>query len=541
MNLNEAQYNSLMKGLIKGNIPRIKIDGSDVATTADVSEKSEMYFIDGAPTLENEPFISWGPNFTEHAGDMAYDRLSGNTYQFSLDGEEAQWILMEDRLQIGVGTQVDPSTTTSNTPYIHVSPDGTLTANNVLLRGDIYARNGYFSGEVQAETGSIGGWSVGTNVLESNKYSTVGYRSGMASMGTNSTLNSVAFYAGCANASGPVTNPSVTNFYVTHGGKLYCKQATLYGSSNDLKVTIDDTLQVERDNGSNSYDRIKLGDTGLGFGLLFSSTGITSGVVAYDEEGFEFSKPINVQGGSVTINNSTAAYKALDSNSVPKNLIYMTSGNNVSINGDGSGSTIVGSPLSTTGAITSGSHVYVNGCTGWNSGTSGGFFDDSGQVCIVGSDSSHLPRVNFVVSKKTSSAGYTQLRANNTSTTTNYTLTLPNSTGTLAISSSDVRLKENIKPTKVNALDLIEKIDLHEFDWKPEGREGSPHWKIGMIADELEKLDKNLVFGGGENEDGSMNVKGIDTLCLLSYLVGAVQEQAKEIEELKQKLTEVGK
>ena len=59
-----------------------------------------------------------------------------------------------------------------------------------------------------------------------------------------------------------------------------------------------------------------------------------------------------------------------------------------------------------------------------------------------------------------------------------------------------------------------------------------------MIADELEKLDKNLVFGGGEFEDGSMNVKGIDTLCLLSYLVKAVQEQAKEIEKLKEQIKE---
>jgi hypothetical protein len=133
----------------------------------------------------------------------------------------------------------------------------------------------------------------------------------------------------------------------------------------------------------------------------------------------------------------------------------------------------------------------------------------------------------FVVNKSTSA--YTQLRSTNTSGT--YTLTFPARTGTLATSSSDRRLKENIKPTEVTALDLVEKIELHSFDWRPEGVEGAPHWKIGMIADELEDLDENLTFGGGLNEDGSINVKGIDTLCLLAYLVKSVQELDERTKE----------
>ena len=50
-----------------------------------------------------------------------------------------------------------------------------------------------------------------------------------------------------------------------------------------------------------------------------------------------------------------------------------------------------------------------------------------------------------------------------------------------------------------------------------------------MIADEIESLDENLTYGGGEFGDGTLNVKGIDTLYLIGYLVKAVQELSDKI------------
>lgn len=262
----------------------------------------------------------------------------------------------------------------------------------------------------------------------------------------------------------------------------------------------------------------------------------------------EFAKYLPLTGGAVTGNiilpNSTRALMAYDSNGVAKNLIYLSVNDAVIINGNNTGqtrilsglyvdgATSIGGALSTDGNLTAGRNLYINNCSGWNSGTPGGFFDETGQVCVVGSDSSHLPRINFVTNKKTTSAGYTQLRVNNTSST-NYVLTLPNSTGTIATSSSDIRLKENIRPTEVSGLELIEKIRLKQFDWREEGREGSPHWHVGMIADELEELDGNLTFGGGMNDDGTMNVKGVDSFYLLGYVIKAVQELSAEVERLK--------
>lgn len=88
---------------------------------------------------------------------------------------------------------------------------------------------------------------------------------------------------------------------------------------------------------------------------------------------------------------------------------------------------------------------------------------------------------------------------------------------------------ENIKDTDVVALPLINSIQMHQFDWKNDGG----HQCIGMIADELEQLDSKLSIDGGYDERGRMNVKSVDTLYLMGYLVKAVQELSAEVEQLK--------
>ena len=102
----------------------------------------------------------------------------------------------------------------------------------------------------------------------------------------------------------------------------------------------------------------------------------------------------------------------------------------------------------------------------------------------------------------------------------------------VTMSTSDVRLKENIQDTLEGGLDLIEKVHLVSFDWK----DIYEHKSIGIIADELELLNPELVTGGGVDVDGALDVKAIDTLQLLSYAIKAIQEQQAEIESLKKQL-----
>ena len=112
------------------------------------------------------------------------------------------------------------------------------------------------------------------------------------------------------------------------------------------------------------------------------------------------------------------------------------------------------------------------------------------------------------------------------------------STKSIAITSSDIRLKTNIKNTEVtSALDLINDIKVRSFDWID--REENYHRKIGFIADELEQLDSQLATGGGYDEDGCMNVKSVDTFYLIGYVVKAIQELDKKLSDIQDELDEI--
>lgn len=104
----------------------------------------------------------------------------------------------------------------------------------------------------------------------------------------------------------------------------------------------------------------------------------------------------------------------------------------------------------------------------------------------------------------------------------------------ITTTTSDIRLKKNVSSSDVSAIPLIRKIPVRQFDWKLDSR----HQSIGFIADELEKLDPNLVMGGGYDDDGTMNVKCIDDFYLLGYLTKAIQELSAEVESLKARLHE---
>ena len=82
-------------------------------------------------------------------------------------------------------------------------------------------------------------------------------------------------------------------------------------------------------------------------------------------------------------------------------------------------------------------------------------------------------------------------------------------------------LKENIEPTKVKAIDLINSQEIVDFNYKAD--KDKAH-KVGLIADDSDPLflDKK-----GETVD-LYNTCGI--------LMKAVQELSKRVEELEQKL-----
>lgn len=112
-------------------------------------------------------------------------------------------------------------------------------------------------------------------------------------------------------------------------------------------------------------------------------------------------------------------------------------------------------------------------------------------------------------------------------------------TATFTGSSSDIRLKRDIKDSSVNALSKIMQMKIRKFNWKQTG----VHQELGCVADELELIDPLLTVGGGYDKDGTINIKSIDTLLLTEYAIKGIQElykqnkqQQKRIEYLESQL-----
>lgn len=114
-------------------------------------------------------------------------------------------------------------------------------------------------------------------------------------------------------------------------------------------------------------------------------------------------------------------------------------------------------------------------------------------------------------------------------------------------SSSDVKLKRDIKPL-VSALDKLNLLKPSSYDYKtdeyrdmnlPEGKQ------MGLIAQDLEKVFPELVREVNNTEvkdkDGKtirqeQHFKAVNYTGLIPVLIAAIQEQQKNIEELKKQL-----
>lgn len=102
---------------------------------------------------------------------------------------------------------------------------------------------------------------------------------------------------------------------------------------------------------------------------------------------------------------------------------------------------------------------------------------------------------------------------------------------------SDIRLKENIKNSETDALETVNQMKVRQFDWKEQM--GGWHQDIGFVADELEEIDPNLALGGGYDENGEMDIKQINSPYLLNYAIKAIQELSAKVDEQEKRIKEL--
>ncbi len=103
--------------------------------------------------------------------------------------------------------------------------------------------------------------------------------------------------------------------------------------------------------------------------------------------------------------------------------------------------------------------------------------------------------------------------------------------GVILTSFSDLRLKKDVAPTKVDALEVLNAIRMIEYRMK-NAPDDSAVKKIGYDANSVETADSDLISHGQRRSDDPEFYKQIRTTKLIPYLVKAVQELSAQVQAL---------
>lgn len=379
---------------------------------------------------------------------------------------------------------------------------GVLDGATGTFAGSLSAATGSFSGAVTATSGKIGNWNIAGAIDATTSAGNYIY----LGAGTNGNQDVLVVRTGTSSYSYPVV--------IRATGEAIFKNANITGAITATSITAKNEYYIHASSGTGTKARAlyaadgSIGSTlmvGDGFstlhlcGLLVDknsgqvlcgedgSWGLTAGSVR--AQGFDYGGQFNAQCngyGTIFRNDGSAFYILLSNQGSPDSF----NGLRPFIMNLASGKVEVKTDF------------Y---CTSWGSGTT--------VRRPVGSASGDGKQIQWIESKKNSSGTY-YITVNGQFAGSDF------SSKNINCTTSDIRLKTNVVDCNMDALSIINQIQVREFDWKESGI----HQKIGFVADELEAIDSNLAFGGGYNEDGSMDVKSVNEFYLVGYLTKGIQE-----------------
>lgn len=107
------------------------------------------------------------------------------------------------------------------------------------------------------------------------------------------------------------------------------------------------------------------------------------------------------------------------------------------------------------------------------------------------------------------------------------------STYDITLSTSDLKLKKNVRDSTVKALPIINAIEHKSFEFK----DFEKHRECGYIAQQLEEVNEEFVKDVPQG-DGSVT-KQVNTFELLSYATKAIQELSAKVDALEKRIAEL--
>lgn len=441
----------------------------------------------------------------------------------------------------------------------------------VRHNGKLKATDADITGKITADSGTIGGWNVDTASLY-KLTADENYRIRLQSPASPTTGNYVIRLDQKEN------NDWTNLFHLSYGGALYAKNATITGSVTSTSTDGIQKTTITGGTASFYYDNTLAGQFVTNRfiyheppapDITYNTVTLLGGSTSSRAAEIRI-QPANSRGSSDTYidirnlaNYVPSEYRDIASNAFPEIFVHAR---NTLISGEYVG--LLGAFLSTTESIHAGKDIETYGHfqaihydtsevqvkVQNNLHNANLTVNNAGLFCLYSVTNQHIliqDDTNGVVKVRCPNGMYRPVGTTDTDGSRVGAFQTPSATtlrvyaqkGTAGASyggyitftgtsSSDIRLKKNIKSVEVKALPLINAIEMKSFDWISGQREFT-HQPIGMIADQIEKLDSRLTIGGGYDSDGTPNYKVIDDHYLICYLTKAVQELSAELERMK--------
>ena len=352
---------------------------------------------------------------------------------------------------------------------------GTLSAVDGTFKGNLEAAGGTFKGNLSAAGGTFAGeLSAATGTFAGSLSAATGTFQGKLEAATGTFKGSLAkgTFAGDLSAAGGTFKGNLSAAKGTFAGDLSAAKGTFAGSLSAATGTFKGKLEAA---------------TGTFKGSLSAATGSFSGTLSAATGTFKGS----LSGATITGATGTFSGTIKSQNVIAQKKFYME---NTSV----SSSLLETLSYTYDPSNTSSSCLYVGK-----------------SFANIRLGSASTPNQNVYLESRTGA------------------IVLKPSTSGVVV--SDIRLKKNIRPSTVDALASLNKVELRQYDWK----EDNKHQKIGLIADELEQIDSDFTNGGGCDSTGLYNLKTINTGVILAYIVKAIQQLSEKIDNLERR-SEIG-
>ena len=447
--------------------------------------KIETYYYDYEPTLSNIPASAWTTEEErqKHIGDLFYWKSKGFTYRFLKDGSTWKWQAIKDS---DIDEALQQAATAQDTA------DGkrrvfTSTPTPPYDVGDLWAQGG--SGDIMR---CIRSRSSG-NYTSSDWDKASKYTDDTAVDDLDNALDQEGVF-------NRLTNNGQTQGIYLQNNRIYINATYIQSgtlSANLIKGGI-----------------LTLGGASNGNGRL------------------EVLNPSNQVIG--TINNTGVNFTGVFQNRLGQEFIEMDE----SILKGGYGSTVHGR-IDLSAQYSDGSYrTVVEALSG-----SLTLKSINGAVEIVRTDGAKDISIGYAVGSIDGNVSTRIKTMYITQTVSDYYVGFVNTQNTVRFSvltTSDAKLKKNIKDTKVTALDYINQIQHKSFDLK----EGDGHKDCGYIAQDLQKIYPGFVVEAPEyNNDGEKTggTLQVNTFAMLPYMTKAIQELSEENRKLKEEIKEIKK